>query len=141
MKPIRLIILAALAALLPSCADVAFQTGGSAANGSPAYANSVRVRGLGVDLDQMATRLPDGSEFAVAGLNTSRGLGILGNTLTTLGMQKLVLGPAVKGWLGNKGAEIKEAGATSRAKIDADKAVELERLKPAEVPTAATPAP
>ena len=140
MNIMRFITLILSALCLASCSDIQLATGGgiSAPNAPASYANRLKLRGMH-DLAGVTAVFPDGSGLTIQEVKTSPHLAAIGQTVTTLGMQKLVLGPAVKGWFGNKATEFKEAGATNRAKIAADKEVEIQRLKPVEPVTPVTP--
>lgn len=80
----------------------------------------------------IVARFPDGSGLQIDAINQSRGLGIVGDLATSLGMQRNVLGPAVKGFFGGKKTETVQSGLTERARIAADADVAKARLAPIE---------
>lgn len=118
MKPLTRLIILALAALLTACANVKHTTGVGVS----------QLQLLGGDAAGVTFRNADGSGVQIEQIQTSPAFGKLTDLVGTLGMQKLVLGPLAKGWVGNRGKEIdgatsiettklREAGLTERARL------------------------
>lgn len=137
MKIRSLLAILALTALT-SCGAPTFRTASYGADGRPASTNLVTLPGLGQDVAGFRARFPDGSGVEIESINQSRGLDRVMAFGESLSRDKLVFGPAVKGFFGGKKTETVQSGLTERAKIAADADVAKARLAPIE--PIATPA-